>query len=168
MALLACSVWVEMVNISLIVSSSAAGPSQATIVLSAILFMAILLLAIMLPVAFFRVKVQDAREQAQFRKVFALLASRACLHRRAPTAPYLQVERTISRNLALQQEMSETQPRVLPDEGGPADMRDTTERTRAAATTLDESRAKQQASTRPLASKKVDPASAASCFATPH
>jgi hypothetical protein len=88
-ALLACSVWAEMVNISLIVSSSTAGPSQATIVLSAILFMAILLLAIMLPVAFFRVKVQDAREQAQFRKVFALLASRACLHRCAPTAPYL-------------------------------------------------------------------------------
>jgi hypothetical protein len=68
-ALLACSVWAEMVNISLIVSSSAAGPSQATIVLSAILFMAILLLAIMLPVAFFRVKVQDAREHARFRKV---------------------------------------------------------------------------------------------------
>ena len=89
MTLLACSVWAEMVNISQIVTSSAAGPSQATIVLSAILFMAILLLAIMLPVAFFRVKVQDAREQAQFRKVFALLASRACLHRCAPTAPYL-------------------------------------------------------------------------------
>jgi hypothetical protein len=88
-ALLACSVWAEMVNISQIVSSSAAGPSQATIVLSAILFVAILLLVIMLPVAFFRVKVQDAREQAQFRKVFALLAARACLNRCAPTAPYL-------------------------------------------------------------------------------
>ncbi len=69
MTLLACSVWAEMVSISQIVSSSAAGPSQATIVLSAILFMAILLLAIMLPVAFFRVKVQDAREQAQFHQV---------------------------------------------------------------------------------------------------
>jgi hypothetical protein len=65
-----------MVSISQIVSS-AAGPSQATIVLSAILFFAILLLVIMLPVAFFRVKVQDAREQAQFRKVFALRSSRA-------------------------------------------------------------------------------------------
>jgi hypothetical protein len=70
-ALLACSVWAEMVNISQIVSSSASVPSQATIVLSAILFFAILLLVIMLPVAFFRVKVQDAREQAQFRKVFS-------------------------------------------------------------------------------------------------
>ena len=69
MTLLACSVWAEMVSISQIVSSSAAGPSQATIVLSAILFMAILLLVIMLPVAFFRVKVQDAREHARFRKV---------------------------------------------------------------------------------------------------
>ncbi len=75
--LLACSVWAEMVNISQIASSSAAGPNQATVVLSAILFMAILLLVIMLPVAFFRAKVQDAREQAQFRKVFALRSSRA-------------------------------------------------------------------------------------------
>jgi hypothetical protein len=68
-ALLACSVWAEMVSISQIVTSSAAGPSKATIVLSAILFVAILLLVIMLPVAFFRVKVQDAREQAQFHQV---------------------------------------------------------------------------------------------------
>jgi hypothetical protein len=58
-----------MVNISQIVTSSAAGPSKATIVLSGILFMAILLLVIMLPVAFFLVKVQDAREQAQFHQV---------------------------------------------------------------------------------------------------
>ena len=69
MALLACSVWAEMVSISQIVTSSAAGPSQATIVLSAILFTGLLLLVIMLPVAFFRVKVQDAREQAQFHQV---------------------------------------------------------------------------------------------------
>ena len=89
MALLACSVWAEMVNISQIVLSRAAGPSQATIVLSAILFFAILLLVIMLPVAFFRVKVQDAREQAQFRKVRALLASRARRHRCVSAAPYL-------------------------------------------------------------------------------
>ena len=89
MTLLACSVWAETVNISQIVSSSAAGPSQATIVLSAILFFAILLLVIMLPVAFFRVKVQDAREQAQFCKVLALLATRACLHRCVSAAPYL-------------------------------------------------------------------------------
>ena len=89
MTLLACSVWAEMVSISQIVSSNAAGPSQATIVLSAILFFAILLLVIMLPVAFFRVKVQDAREQAQFHQVWALLASRACLHRCVSTAPYL-------------------------------------------------------------------------------
>ncbi len=89
MALLACSVWAEMVNISLLVSSSAAGPSEATIVLSGILFFAILLLVIMLPVAFFRVKVQDAREQAQFRKVRALLASRSRRHRCVSAAPYL-------------------------------------------------------------------------------
>ena len=69
MTLLACSVWAEMVNISQIVTSRASVPSQATIVLSGILFMAILLLVIMLPVAFFRVKVQDAREQAQFHQV---------------------------------------------------------------------------------------------------
>ena len=77
MTLLACSVWAEMVSISQIVTSSAAGPSKATIVLSAILFFAIVLLVIMLPVAFFRVKVQDAREQAQFHQVLLLLASRA-------------------------------------------------------------------------------------------
>ena len=64
--------------------------------------------------------------------------------------------------------MSETQPRVLPDEGGPADMRDTTERTRAAAATSDESGAAQQASTRPLASKKVGPAMAACRSSAPH
>jgi hypothetical protein len=110
-----------MVNISQIVTSSASGPSQATIVLSAILFMAILLLVVMLPVAFFRAKVQDAREQAQFRKVFALLAARARLHRCASTAPYLQVERNVARSLALQQEMTETRPRVLPDAGGACD-----------------------------------------------
>jgi hypothetical protein len=86
-ALLACSVWAEMVNISQIVTSSASGPSQATIVLSAILFMAILLLVIVLPVAFFRAKVQDARERAQFHQVLALLASRACLHQCVSAAP---------------------------------------------------------------------------------
>ena len=89
MTLLACSVWAEMVNISQIVTSSAAGPSQATIVLSAILFFAILLLVIMLPVAFFRVKVQDAREHARFRKVFAQRSSRACLPQSESTAPCL-------------------------------------------------------------------------------
>jgi len=87
--LLACSVWAEMVNISQIVTSSAAGPSQATLVLSAILFFAILLLVIMLPVAFFRVKVQDAREHARFRKVLAQRASRACLPQSESTAPCL-------------------------------------------------------------------------------
>jgi hypothetical protein len=157
-----------MVSISQIVSSSAAGPSQATIVLSAILFTGLLLLVIMLPVAFFLVKVQDAREQAQFHQVLALLAPRACLHRCASTAPYLQVERNVARSLALQQEMTETRPRVLPDEGGSAVMGTTTDRTRAGAATPDESGAAEQASTRPLASKKVDPAMAASRFAAPH
>jgi hypothetical protein len=56
---------------------------------------------------------------------------------------------------------------VLPDEDGPAVMRTTTDRTQAGAATPDESGAAQQASTRPLASKKVDPAIAAYCFATP-
>jgi hypothetical protein len=88
-ALLACSVWAEMVNISQIVSLRAAGPSQATIVLSAILFFAILLLVIMLPVAFFRVKVQDAHVQAKFRKVLAQRAYCACLQRCTSTAPCL-------------------------------------------------------------------------------
>ena len=77
MTLLACSVWAEMVSISQIVTSSGAGPSKATIVLSALLFMGLLLLVIMLPVAFFLVKVQDAREQAKFHQVLALLAPRA-------------------------------------------------------------------------------------------
>jgi hypothetical protein len=163
--LLACSVWAEMVSISQIVSSSAAGPSQATIVLSLILFMAILLLVIMLPVAFFRVKVQDAREQAQFRQVLALLAARACLHRCASTAPYLQVERIVARSSALQQEMTETRPHVLPDEDGSAVMCTTTDRTRSCAATPDESGAAEQATTRPLASKTVGPALAACRFA---
>ncbi len=63
--------------------------------------------------------------------------------------------------------MSETRPRVLHDEDGPAVRRDTTDRTRAGAATatVDESGAAQQALTRPLASKKVDPAMAASRFA---
>lgn len=132
MTLLACSVWAEMVSISQIVTSSGAGPSKATIVLSAILFFAIVLLVIMLPIAFFRVKVQDAREQAQFH----------------------QVERNVARSLALQQEMTETRPRVLPDHDGSAVMCTTTDRTRAGAATPDESVAAEQASTRPLASKK--------------
>jgi hypothetical protein len=67
-----------MVNISQIVTSSAAGPSKATIVLSAILFTGLLLLVIMLPVAFFLVKVQDAREQAQFHQVLGT-ARPSCL-----------------------------------------------------------------------------------------
>jgi len=157
-----------MVSISQIVTSSAAGPSKATVVLSAILFMAILLLVIMLPVAFFRVKVQDAREQAQFHQVLALLAARACLHRCASTAPYLKVERNVVRSFALQQELTKTRPRVLPDEDGSAVMCTTTDRTRAGAATPDESGAAEQASTRPLASKKVGPAMAASRFAAPH
>ena len=74
-ALLACTVWAEMVTISQLLSSSKAGPSQATVALSAILIVGILLLVVLLPVAFFRAKLQDAREQVQFRKVFALLAS---------------------------------------------------------------------------------------------
>ena len=55
---------------------------------------------------------------------------------------------------------------MLPDEGGPAVMGTTTDRTRAGAATPDESA--EQASTRPLASKKVGPAMAASRFAAPH
>ena len=66
--------------------------------------------------------------------------------------------------------MSETRPRVLPDEGGPAVMRDTADRTRAGAATPDESGAAEQleASTRPFASEKVGPAMVASCFLNPH
>jgi hypothetical protein len=127
--------------------------------------MAILLLVIMLPVAFFRVKVQDAQTSAVPPGVWALLAPRACLHPCASTAPYLQVERNVARTLALQQEMSETGPRVLPDKDGTAVMGTTTDRTRAGAATPDESGAAKQASTRPLASKKVGPAIAACRFA---
>ncbi len=64
--------------------------------------------------------------------------------------------------------MTETRPRVLPDEGGSAVMVTTTDRTRAGAATPDESGAAEQASTRPLASKKVGPAMAASRCAAPH
>jgi hypothetical protein len=53
---------------------------------------------------------------------------------------------------------------VLPDEDGTEVMRDTTDGTRAGTATSDESGAAQQVSTR---SKKVDPATAASRFATP-
>jgi hypothetical protein len=77
-ALLACSVWAEMVNISQIVSLRAAGPSQATIVLSAILFFAILLLVIMLPVAFFRIKVQDANRRSSARFLHSAPFAPAC------------------------------------------------------------------------------------------
>ena len=97
-----------------------------------------LLLVVMLPVAFFLVKVQDAREQAHFRKVFGT-ACLSRLQRCASTAPFLQVERNVARSLALQQEMSETRPRLLPDEGGSAVMCTTTDRTRAGAATPDES-----------------------------
>ena len=68
-ALLACTLLAEMVNISQFVSSSMTGPSPATTALSAILFFGIMLLLVMLPVAFFRVKIQDARRRAKFRKV---------------------------------------------------------------------------------------------------
>jgi threonine/homoserine/homoserine lactone efflux protein len=64
-----------MVNVSQFVSSSMTGPSPATTALSAILFFGIMLLLVMLPVAFFRVKIQDARRRAKFRKVH----TNACL-----------------------------------------------------------------------------------------
>ena len=73
-ALLACTVWAEMVSISQLLSSGEAGTSQATVALSAILVFGILLLVVLLPVAFFRVKLQDARERVHFQKVFTQLA----------------------------------------------------------------------------------------------
>ena len=45
------------------------GPSQTTKALSAVLFVGILLLVITLPAAFFRVKIQHARERSAFRNV---------------------------------------------------------------------------------------------------
>jgi hypothetical protein len=155
-ALLACSVWAEVVSISQLLSSSEAGPSQATIALSAILFLGILLLVILLPVAFFRVKYQDAREQAKFRKVFALLASRTFEN----VTHTIQVEINLAKNLAFEKEMSGLKPSVLPDEDDPA-ARLRMIRASAARPDDDESGTAQQASTRARASK-VDPAIAPS------
>jgi hypothetical protein len=96
---LACTVWAEIVTISQLLSFSEDRPSQATIALSAILIVGILLLVVLLPVAFFRAKLQDAREQAQCRKVIALLASSICVH--MSPAPYRwrsQLRRTSHRN----------------------------------------------------------------------
>jgi hypothetical protein len=157
-ALLACTVGAEMVSVSQLLSSSEAGPSQATVALSAILVIGILLLVVLLPVAFFRVKLQDARERVHFRKVFTLLALSMC--DRTSSAP-TQVEIAIAKNLALQQEMSEIRPRVLPDEDS-----HTPNRIRAgtAAPDGDESGAAQQASTRSRA--KVDAAMFASVLHT--
>ena len=156
-ALLACTVWAEMVTISQLLSSSKAGPSQATVALSAILIVGILLLVVLLPLAFFRAKVQDAREQVQFRKVFALIASIGRPH----VTRTIQVEIAIAKNLALQQEMSEIRPRVLPDETS-----HTPNRIWAgtASPDGDESGAAQQASTRSRA--KVDAAMFASVLRT--
>ncbi len=154
MALLACTVLAEMVSISQQLSSNTAGPSQATIALSAILIVGILLLVVLLPVTFFRVKLQDAREQVQFRKVSALLASSMCNH----ATRTMQVEIAIMKNLAFQREMSEIRPRVLPDEDSHTPKRI------PAGTALpdgDESGAAQQASTRSR-SIKVDAAIVAS------
>ena len=154
-ALLACTVWAEMVTISQLLSSSKAGPSQATVALSAILIVGILLLVALLPVAFFRAKLQDAREQVQFRKVFALIASIGRPH----VTRTIQVEIAIAKNLALQQaEMSEIRPRVLPDEDSHTLIRI---RAGTASPDDDESGAAQQASTRAHAIK-VDAAIVAS------
>ena len=68
-ALLALTVWAVMANISQRSSPNGSAGSRATIAMSGILFVGVLLLLVALPAAFFRAKIQEARERQQFRKV---------------------------------------------------------------------------------------------------
>jgi hypothetical protein len=68
-ALLALTVWAAMANISQRTSAAGTAGSRATIALSGILFVGVLLLLVALPAAFFRAKIQEAKERQQFRKV---------------------------------------------------------------------------------------------------
>ena len=68
--MLALTVWAEMVNIAQRSSPDQRNGSQATVMLSAILFAGVILLVfLILPVVFFRAKIQDAREKLESRQV---------------------------------------------------------------------------------------------------
>ncbi len=72
-SLLALTVLAAIANISAVVSqrspSNASAPSQTTIALSATLCAGVAFVLVALPAAFFRAKLQDARERFQLRKV---------------------------------------------------------------------------------------------------
>ena len=68
--MLALTVWAEMVNIAQRSSPDQSNGSQATVMLSAILFAGVILLVFfILPVVFFRAKIQDAKEKLECREV---------------------------------------------------------------------------------------------------
>ena len=62
-ALLALTVLATMVNVAQRFSPNQSAGNRATIMLSAILFAGVILLVIILPLVFFRAKIQDAREK---------------------------------------------------------------------------------------------------------
>ena len=69
-ALLALTVWAEMVNIAQRSSPDQSKGSRATVTLSVMLFVGVILLVFfVLPVVFFRAKIQDAREKLESRQV---------------------------------------------------------------------------------------------------
>ncbi len=68
-ALLALTVLAVMANISQRSSADGIAGSRATIALSGILFVGVLLLLVALPAAFFRAKIQEAKERHKSRKV---------------------------------------------------------------------------------------------------
>jgi hypothetical protein len=68
-ALLALTVLAVMANISQRSSPDGTAGSRVTIALSGILFVGVLLLLVALPAAFFRAKIQEARERHKSRKV---------------------------------------------------------------------------------------------------
>jgi hypothetical protein len=68
-ALLALTVLAVMVNISQRSSADGTAGSRATIALSGILFVGVLLLLVALPAAFFRAKIQEAKDRQKSRKV---------------------------------------------------------------------------------------------------
>jgi hypothetical protein len=68
-ALLALTVLAVMVSISQRSSPDGTAGSRATIALSGILFVGVLLLLVALPAAFFRAKIQEAKERQKSRKV---------------------------------------------------------------------------------------------------
>jgi hypothetical protein len=68
-ALLALTVLAVTVNISQRSSPDGNAGSRVTIALSGILFVGVLLLLVALPAAFFRAKIQEAKERQKSRKV---------------------------------------------------------------------------------------------------